>query len=224
MKSSEPQHLYRSRITGRRRISDRAFEMLFERPADFNFRPGQRIRLAHGGIERDYSLISAPEDPELAVCIRLVENGALSPLLSAAALGTRIDLSGPDGYFVLLPSPRKRVFIATGTGIAPFVSMVRAGAAGFILLHGVRSAADLYYRKLLRKASASYVPCLSGGPDPPPDLPSAFRGRVTEYLSEVLPAGAYDFYICGRGDMIREATWRIDDRHPGGLVFTEMFF
>ena len=45
--------------------------------------------------------------------------------------------TGPHGYFTFRDFRLKPVFVATGTGIAPFVSMVRAGAKGFIVLHGV---------------------------------------------------------------------------------------
>jgi ferredoxin-NADP reductase len=224
MRSPDGTNLHRSRLTGRIRLSDRAVELRIERPPHFRFRPGQRIRVVYRGIERDYSLVSGPDDPELGVCIRLVENGALSPLLFAADMGTPLGISDPGGYFVLTPSLRKRVFIATGTGIAPFVSMVRAGAAGFILLHGVRSAGDLYYRDLLTAAAGAYISCLSGEPHPPPELPSTFQGRVTDYLSTAMRAGSYDFYICGRGDMIRDATWLIDLRYPDASVYTEIFY
>jgi hypothetical protein len=54
--------------------------------------------------------------------------------------------------------------------------------------------------------------------------PDAFRGNVTEYLEQHLTPGAYDFYLCGRSEMIRDVTHLIDIRFPESLVFTELFY
>ena len=52
----------------------------------------------------------------------------------------------------------------------------------------------------------------------------AFQGRVTEYLASLLAPGQYDFYLCGRREMIREATLLIDERFPGGRIYSEPFY
>jgi len=111
----------------RRPLSDNTFEAVFSRPSGFEFMAGQRIRLIHGGLERDYSLAGAPDEAVLVLCIRLVAEGRFSPLLSATPVGTAFTFSGPHGYFVLKPSVRPPVFVATGTGVAPFAAMARAG-------------------------------------------------------------------------------------------------
>jgi ferredoxin-NADP reductase len=111
--------------------------------------------------------------------------------------------------------------MATGTGIAPFCSMARAGISDFTLLHGVGKPEDLYYAKLFKQSAHKYVPCLTEAKK----LPSNdFQGKVTDYLERNLPSGAYDFYLCGRREMIRDATLLIDERFPDSLVYTEMFF
>jgi ferredoxin-NADP reductase len=48
-------------------------------------------------------------------------------------------------------------------------------------------------------------------------------GRVTGYLEGHLPLGAYDFYLCGRGEMIREVILLADQKFPDSLVYTEPF-
>jgi len=138
-------------------------------------------------------------------------------------MGTTLEFIGPQGYFTYQSAGKPVVFVATGTGIAPFVSMARSGIAGFILLHGVQTAADLYYEALFRTSALRYVPCLSTATDAafPGD---AFHGRVTVFLADRLPPGEYDFYLCGRREMIREATLIIDDRFPGGRVYSETFY
>lgn len=52
---------------------------------------------------------------------------------------------------------------------------------------------------------------------------NAFRGRVTEYLSRSFQAGAYDFYLCGRSEMVRDVTFLVDELFPGSHVYSEVF-
>ena len=212
---------FAARILSRRWLSPTAFELTLERPAGFRFRPGQRVRLHSGPNERDYSIAAAPCDPDVVLCIRRVAGGNLSAWLSTAGIGTELRGSGPHGYFTFTPSPRPAIFVATGTGVAPFVSMARAGTKGFTLLHGVKRAEDLFYRDLLAAAAQRYIACLSEGALAGPDV---FAGRVTRNLERQVPPGAYDFYLCGRREMIRDVTWLIDDRFCGSRVYSEIFY
>jgi len=50
-----------------------------------------------------------------------------------------------------------------------------------------------------------------------------FAGRVTGYLGGHLPSGAYDFYLCGKGEMIRDVIHLVDQKFPDSLVYTEPF-
>jgi ferredoxin-NADP reductase len=218
----DPSRLYGVRLLARRSMGDKALELKFERPGDFTFSPGQRIRIVHDRGERDYSLVSAPHEHHIAILVRVVEGGAFSPVLAAARIGTSFSFTGPFGYFVRLPSERPAVFVATGTGVAPFISMARSGVKGFILLHGVRETQELYERSLLLGAAAVYAACIS---KPAPGLhEEIFNGRVTHYLRSRLRSGVYDFYLCGRKEMIREATLIIDERFPDSSVYVEPFF
>jgi len=113
------------------------------------------------------------------------------------------------------------VFVATGTGIAPFVSMGLSGCNGFTLLHGIRNPDERYYADVFERTAGIYVPCISGPGSP---VPGAFPGRVTGYVAEDLPAGEYDFYLCGRTEMIRDVTRIVDRRFPASRVFIELFF
>ena len=197
------------------------FELVLSRPRAFTFRPGQRIRLFDRSQERDYSLVNAPDDSSLRLCIRLVTHGSFSTNLHSAGIGTRFDFTGPHGHFVLRHSNRPAVFVATGTGAAPFASMARAGSTGFTLLHGVRSTHDLFYTDLFQSSAGNYIACVSG------EVPASandFHGRVTEYIERELPDGIYDFYLCGRRDMVRDVTWLLDERFPESRVYNEIFY
>ncbi len=215
---------FRAELLSRRWLSDATFEIELARPPSFEFHPGQSILVIHQQLERDYSLISDPTGPTLALCIRNVQDGSLTPLLATAKIGSRISFTGPHGYFTFRPSQQPPLFIATGTGVAPFVSMVRSGVKGFTLLHGVRGPSELYYESLFRTAAKSYVPCLSGFSHESQDPDDTFHGKVTEYLEKNLPTGMYDFYLSGRIEMVRDVTHLVDEHFPGSLIYTEIFY
>jgi benzoate/toluate 1,2-dioxygenase reductase subunit len=212
---------YTATLLKRKWLSKKAFEIFVSRPPGFAFKPGQRISLSLEGHERDYSLISAPKESVLKLCIRDVAGGMLSTLLSNADIDTPLLVSGPHGYFTYKPSSRSALFVATGTGIAPFCSMARSGISGFKLLHGVSLPQDLYYASLFRQSAKNYIPCLSEAKKLPAN---AFQGKVTQYLEQHLAPQVYDFYLCGRREMIRDVTLLIDERFPGSLVYTELFY
>ena len=211
---------YQADLLERRWLSSDTFEIRLARPAGFRFQPGQYIRLHQGEETRDYSPVSAPGDPELALCIRLFGEGRFSSALSKAAIGSPLVFSGPKGYFTYKPSERPSVWVATGSGVAPFCSMTRSGVKDFTLLHGVRRREDLYYAELFQTSASLYMPCLSGSND----NKACFQGRVTDYMAKHLPPKPYDFYLCGRRDMIRDVTLLVDDLFPESLVYSEIFY
>ncbi len=212
---------FTTELIGSRWLSKDSFEITLTKPKSFGYLPGQWIRLIHLGVERDYSLVSAPADPNLALCIRKVAGGMLSPDLSNAAVGSQFSFNGPHGYFTFRPSARPAIFVATGTGLAPFVSMARSKVTGFILLHGVKTASDIYYKSEFKSAVKQYLPCVSVTDRVSNDH---FHGRVNDYLRNHLAPGQYDFYLCGRREMIRDVTLLVDEKFPGSLIFTETFY
>jgi NAD(P)H-flavin reductase len=147
----------------------------------------------------------------------------MSSILATADIGSRFHFAGPYGYFLFRPSIKQAVFVATGTGIAPFVSMARSKSRGFVLLHGVSTCSELYYKPLLKSMVQHYIPCVSD--DMPGQYSSGegFSGRVTQYLERHLEPGAYDFYLCGKQEMIKDVMLIIDSHFSGSLVYTERF-
>ena len=109
-------------------------------------------------VQRPYSIAS---DPQVAgtdgyeMYVRLVEGGLFTPLLWQLPVGHRLRMIGPKGKFVLEPDDdRTHLFISSGTGNAPFVSMMKAmlregRPRKAIFLNGVSYVRDLGYRELL---------------------------------------------------------------------------
>ncbi|MGO9307742.1 MAG: ferredoxin--NADP reductase [Spirochaetia bacterium] len=200
-------------------FSERAFEVALERPKTFEFVPGQNVRLSAGGQERDYSMASGPADSCLSFCVSRVEGGTVSSALWGVPMGSPFAFTGPHGLFTIRESPRRAVWAATGVGIAPFLSMVRAGATGFTLLQGARRFGDLLHRQELEAAASRYVPCLSREA-----ADGCYSGRVTRWAGARLEPGVYDFYLCGMRSMIRDFIRIVDERFPDSRVYTEIFF
>jgi benzoate/toluate 1,2-dioxygenase reductase component len=212
-------HPFSSRLVRRTWLSESAFEVELERPKGFSFSAGQSVRVFAGDAGRDYSLAGGPSAGSLSLCVRLVKNGAVSPFLAEAPLESDLNFTGPHGVFTLAQSERPVVWAATGVGMAPFLSMVRAGATGFMLLHGVRGRDELFHRDELEAAAARYVPCLSRE-----TASGCFSGRVTAWAAANLEPHAYDIFLCGNRRMVRDFLVLVDERLSGSRVFTEIFF
>jgi len=214
---------YTIHVIGRRWLNERIFEIRFDRPPGFDFQPGQKIGFRFQAATWDYTLLGPVESPELSLCVRHLPEGRFSPRLATVKPGEPFQITAASGFFTFRPSSRQAVFVATGTGVAPFVAFARAGVRGFDLFYGVRSAADLVYGPELAAAARAYRPCLSDPPAAAGD-PGFFAGRVDACLAQRLAPGMYDFYLCGKGDMIRNVMRLIDERFPDSRVFTETFF
>jgi CDP-4-dehydro-6-deoxyglucose reductase len=90
------------------------------------FAAGQYLSIRFHETSRVYSVASSPNREDLEFCIRRVPNGELTPELSVELEeGDEVTLRGPYGELLLEePSERDLVFLATGTGVAPFRSMI----------------------------------------------------------------------------------------------------
>lgn len=214
---------YTAQLIDRRWLAPGMIEMRLRRPADLTFIPGQYLRFLMDGYQRDYTMVSAPDADTIDFCIAVVDQGRFSHAILAAKIGTAFALAGPLGYFVFQPSSNPAVLVATGTGIAPFVAFRRSGVQHALLLHGVSSPERLVYGSLLQAGCRGYVACISRPFEAAPGLRPTFAGRVTGYLENELPAGTYDFYLCGRWPMIRDAAAIIDAKFSDSRMFVELY-
>jgi len=198
------------------------------------FEPGQWANVALDiegeRARRAYSLASAPgQPPELYVA--LVPEGRFTPRLFALRVGDLIDIERkPQGFFTLgwVPDSEDLWLVATGTGLAPYVSMLRSEEVWrrfrrIVLVHGVRQRAHLSYRDELLALSAAHggrlthVPVVSREPGAADVLP----GRVTTALEsgqleatagvELSPERSH-VMLCGNPEMIREMSERLAAR------------
>ena len=136
----------RHRLLGRRDLSPSAYVLRIERGA-LRFTPGQYVTVgAAGDVEtREYSVYSGVRDPCLEVLIKEVPDGSVSRRLRRLPAGSPLDVEGPFGFFTVASEHARGplLFVASGTGIAPFHAMARSDPAlDYLLLHGVRTLDD----------------------------------------------------------------------------------
>jgi NAD(P)H-flavin reductase len=188
---------------------------VFEAPQveRLDFVPGQFVSftdtVANRSITRAYSIASPPGGGNrFELCLNRVEEGAFSPHLFDLLPGDVVEMPLPLGTFTLRQPLRDSLLVATGTGIAPFRSMLKAAltpdAPAFTLLFGVRYESHLLYRKEFEEM-ARQVPRFRFWPtltQPGPDW-TGRTGRVQTHLAEAIGGRKdIDIYLCGLKPMV----------------------
>ena len=189
------------------------------------FEPGQYMTI---GVfaddklwQRPYSVASAPSDAAdgYEFYVRLVPIIRFTTLLWRLQEGQQMRMTGPKGRFLLEPDDKRtHLFVSTGTGIAPFISMIRETMAQkkprrTVVLHGVSYADELGYRDVLEAWERDgtypvrYVPTVSRPSDPRNAGWSGRVGRVEAVIGDVckdlgLRPDRTVVYICGNPEMI----------------------
>lgn len=193
----------------------------------FRAKPGQHVtlQLVLDGeeVRRSYSLTALDCPDRIAVTIKRVPGGLVSPHLHAtAALGQFYDVSAPQGRFSVPPlmgKPRRHLAIVAGSGITPLIGMIEQvlaedDASDFTLIYGNRTPERIIFRErletlknrhldrltlihVLSRDAEADVPLLTGRIDGP---------RVGRLVAALLPPLAVDtYYLCGPGSLIKDS-------------------
>lgn len=218
-----------TKIVARTDWSDDLWTLRLDARCDFE--PGQWVNLGLDVdgelVKRPYSLASAPGAPAEVYLVE-VEGGALTPRLHTLSIGDvlRIDDSA-QGFFTTAYVPDAEVLwlMATGTGLGPFMSMLRSGQLWsrfprVVVVHGARRVADLGYRDELERLTESrplaYVPMVTRERHE-----ETLHGRITENIErgwlekaagvQISPETAH-VMLCGNPDMIGDAMSLLAER------------
>jgi len=213
-------------IVERRDFSPDLWEIRVRPESPFEFRPGQYATLGVdlGGkvLERPYSIVSAPEEEELEFFIELIPGGALTSHLHQILEGGRVLMrKRPKGVFMKagLDPSRSHLFLATVTGVAPFVSILRqfrlrAGQGStlprILLVQGASFSSEFGYAQEMSELGQllpgfRYVPTISrpwGDPGWEGETGRA-EDVLRKYADEfgINPASGA-VYLCGHPGMI----------------------
>ena len=201
----------------------------FEVPGvdDFSFTPGQFISVVdrENGKEvtRAYSIASPRGGNRFSLCLNRVPEGIVSRWLFELSPGDEVDMHEPLGYFTLRHPGHRAIFIATGTGIAPFRSMLLdhlpRTQPDVTLLFGVRYEESLLYRDEFESLAGKYpnfkfMPTITR---PGSDWYGR-TGRVQSHLDEALAIHTpeeivnIDVYICGLREMVDDVRKELKQR------------
>jgi ferredoxin/flavodoxin---NADP+ reductase len=224
----------------RRPVSGTLLRLMLSRPTGFTYRAGQHVKMGVRGLLRTYSFVSAPHEPDLEFFVELLPSGRLSEKLRGLRPGAHMALGKPSGSLALEEQRPIQLMIATATGIAPFVSLLRhhlhdakAGTAPrFVILHGASRQTELGYRAELatlaqrHPSRVAYIPTISRPDDPANRGWDGERGRV-ESVAEVVVAkfrltpADTAVLACGNPAMVTGVARRF--RRGGFATHTEPF-
>ncbi len=223
-------------LIAKKLIAEEVYDLVFHVPQPFTFAPGQYITILVPTLDgkklgRSYSIASLPGDNRFTLIIKLVPNGLASGYVEKMQAGEVISFVGPIGRFVLSQLPLDFVFVATGTGLAPFIPMIATVLAKqperkVALLLGFRHEEDMFYHDEIhtwQKDYAAFEPVLAL--TKPLQTWSGYTGRVTAYLSEH-PEFLQNkqLYICGNGSMITDVqTIAVSQGLPKEQIFFEKY-
>lgn len=196
-------------VLGVDRLSETSFGLRVKLAKPVGFLPGQYVNVSvpGAGVHRSYSFSSAPGASEATFLIRNLPGGIMSSYLSDRAQpGDALTLTGPMGTFYLRPIERAQLWLAGGTGLAPFLSILEQVAEQgsdfpITLYYAVTRAADLVeLDRVMRLAetigNVTVITVLAEGEH-------ARTGFVTDHLTaEDLCEGESDVYLCGPPPMV----------------------
>ncbi len=190
------------------------------------FKAGQFFMLEvndeKGRVTRAYSVSSAPSEKSFfSLCVKVLPDGRASQLLFNLKPGDSAKFMAPFGHFFVseagFASGKDIVMVSTGTGLAPFMSMLpdlfEKGFPGRIrLFFGVRHKEDQFYVQQLKMWENQHLNFRAEFTlSQPPEDWVGLKGRVTDHLKDMNLADA-QVYICGNGDMVKGVKTMMDEK------------
>lgn len=231
---------FSAKLTQRTCLTPKVIKLDFEvtDSPSFNFTPGQFVSIMVSDTQyRSYSIASASNNGNMLSIIASVDHqGVGVNYLKALNIGDSVTMVGPAGRFMLSPHlPDNLLFIATGTGIAPLISMLNSLASthhsGKIRLYfGVRTESEILYAEELNRFKSTlpnfdFTICVSQ-PTTPLTGENYFTGRVTDLLRVQFPtlSRSIQFYLCGHPQMIEDVVKFLSKNQVhGNQIFHEKF-
>lgn len=240
------------RVVGKRCWTERLYSLQVDAEVA-PFRAGQFTELALGingaMVERPYSFINAPGEQPLEFYFILVPGGPLTQRLAALEVGDAVlVLPQAAGYLTLseVPDTRYLWLLATGTGIGPFLSILKTEEPWqrferVVLVHAVRQVEELAYGETIRGFAQRrgeqfrFVPFVSRA-----ETDFALRARIPEAIVDgrleawagvtLAPENSH-VMLCGNPDMLRDTTevllargLRKNRRHAPGHISLESYW
>src|SRR5690554_5708866 len=185
--------VFPTKVLSNTEITPGVFSIEVERLHDFI--PGQVVAAAINTNDplRLYSIASGKEQPFLRLLYDVKPGGLLTPQMARLQKGDTLYISAPFGRFT--KAPDDAWWIATGTGIAPFVSTAESGQThGPTLLQGARYLTQFYYADFFKAAFGERSRRFYAA-EAHPEL---LRGGLAQHVKESDEVQAHrKYYLCG---------------------------
>lgn len=220
------------------RWADNLFSFTMTRPAHFKFTAGQfaRIGIKVDGelVVRAYSVVSSPYDEVLEFFSIVVPDGAFTSRLQHLQVGDELYLEKiPYGFLTLAryqqPLPHDLWLLATGTGLAPFLSMLQDFETWqqyqkIFLVYSVRSQAELAYVEKIKqihedfgegRPDFSFIPVITREPNAPlhERLPVLIANGALEQLAgQAFNPETSHIMLCGNPQMVDDTKEALKQR------------
>jgi len=223
-------HLPTAKIVKRQDFTRDLFLLWLETETPFTFKPGQYITIGARGLERPYSIASAPYEPLVEVFIEYVlpeYGGQLTPILWAQHAGDVVSIRPKaKGVFTFERKYRDHIMAGTVTGMAPYVSMIRQylhdGDSGhrFFFMEGASHQDEFIYDKELAALAErhpewiTFIPTVSRPTEKRNATWKGRTGRVNALVEEHLEMWGLSkddtlVYACGHPGMIEDIKHRL---------------
>ena len=202
-------------------LSESVVRLRLSRPENFSYYAGQFLTVFKSEtIGRSYSLASVPDiDSYLEFHIHVLPNGEVSQwIANQLSEGDSVMISEALGNCIYIGAARKQplILIATGTGIAPLIGIVRQAvyeghSSEIKIYHGARLNAGLYLDEELKALAQQhdnihYFPCVTREPPGP----GVRQGRASELaLEDNRDLKDVSIFLCGNPDMVNNAKRKI---------------
>lgn len=242
---------FEAQVIKKEKVSSKVYCVSFKllKPPTISFKAGQNMMVMMGeGVNRTMSIASPPSDSSIVLMAHDTSPKGLGSLWTEnVKVGDRAYFVAPTGGVLsLLPTNKRKVLIATGTGIAPFRSIIldqlsvishsprlSSGEAGqtsdcsIMLYWGLRYEDDLFWgeefnelQQLFKNFSWRLII------SKPSEHWTGDRGHVTEYvLQNEKDMGKSEFYLCGNKEMVQEVRTKLLERNvPNEQIKSELFY
>jgi len=225
-------------VTKKEQLNKNIYVVTFKlvSPPTITFTSGQNMMLMIGpGVNRTMSIASPPSsNTELVMVHDISPMGPGSKWTIGLKVGDAAIVVAPTGGALsFIDSPRKKVMVATGTGVAPFRSMILdARYQNIVLYWGLRHEDDIYWKEEFENRLPFHL-ILSQ----PTESWQGLKGHVTEHViaNEFktpgrspfghLPGDQIEFYLCGNKAMIEDVRAKLLEQNvPQEQIKSELFF
>ncbi len=199
-----------------------------------DYEAGQFVRIGlpdgEDVLARPYSLVNTPQEQHLEVYFNVVEEGPLSPRLFDLQAGDDVLVSdNPSGFLTVteIPACKHLWMIATGTGIGPFLAILKSAAAWqkfdkIVLCYSVSYAAELAYQDVIERIMTEhgdrfhFVPVVTRESQPGAlgkRLPLLLQdGSLEQHAGISINADDSHVMMCGSSDMITDVSAELSAR------------